>query len=198
MISPTADLSRKDRKFAEENGLKIYEKAEKFLTELEKELSQVSALDSELLQLQKQVDSYRKDLDRQLRLYLQHGGIARSQENFSRAMSKEDSVRQLLREQVAAHVAGQAQHWYDREQNTELVQYLLKTSEQLDSVQEYKERFNQITAAALTFYDRFDRSIAPEQNPFSEAADKTAWENHAKKARQLLKDSREAFVKAYL
>lgn len=193
-----ADLSRKDRKFAEENGLKIYEKAEKFLTELEKELAQVSVLDNELLQLQKQVDSYRKDLDRQLRLYLQHGGIARSQENFSRAMSKEDSIRRLLREQVAAHVAGQAQNWYDREQNTELVQYLLKTSEQLDSVQEYKERFNQITAAALTFYDRFERSIAPEQNPFSEAADKTAWENHAKKARQLLKDSREAFVKAYL
>lgn len=193
-----ADLSRKDRKFAEENGLKIYEKAEKFLSELEKELAQVSALDNELLQLQKLVDSYRKDLDRQLRIYLQHGGIARSQENFSRVMSKEESVRAQVREQLAGNIAHTAQGWYDREQNTDLVQYLLKTSEQLDSVQEYKERFNQVTAAALTFYDRFDRSIAPEQNPFSEPGDKTAWENHAKKARQLLKESREAFIKAYL
>ena len=41
-----ADLSRKDRKFAEENGLKIYENAERFLGELERELVQVSTLDS--------------------------------------------------------------------------------------------------------------------------------------------------------
>ncbi len=193
-----ADLSRKDRKFAEENGLKIYEKAEKFLGELEKELSQVGALELELTNLQKLVENYRRDLDRQLRLYLQHGGLARSQENYSRVMSKEDSIRQAIRTEVSANIAGSAQRLHDQEQNTALVQYLLKTSEQLDSVQEYKERFNQITAAALTFYDRFERSIAPEQNPFTEANDKAAWENHAKKARSLVKESREAFVRAYL
>lgn len=193
-----ADLNRKDRKFAEQNGLKIYENAERFLNELEKELQQVNALDNELGNMQKLVESYRKDLDKQLRSYIQHAGLARTQENFGRVMSKEESIRGSISSEIAANIGNHAQQLHDREQNTELVQYLLKTSEQLESVQEYKERFNQVTAAALTFYDRFERSIAPEQNPFTDSADKTAWENHAKKARAYIKESKEAFSKAYL
>jgi hypothetical protein len=148
--------------------------------------------------MQKLVESYRKDLDKQLRSYIQHAGLARSQENFGRVMTKEDSIRASISNEIAANIANHAQQLHDREQNTELVQYLLKTAEQLESVQEYKERFNQITAAALTFYDRFERSIAAEQNPFTDASDKAAWESHAKKARAYIKESKEAFSKAYL
>ncbi|MBU2178209.1 MAG: hypothetical protein KJ930_02140 [Gammaproteobacteria bacterium] len=193
-----ADLSRKDRKFAEENGLKVYEKAESFLSELEKELQQVSALDAELQVMLKNVEVFRKDLDKHLRDYLQHGGMARTQENYSKVMSKEDSNRQQIAEQVSNNVTNKAQGFLASENTTELVQYMLKTSEQLDGMQEFKERFNQITASAITFYDRFERSIAPEQNPFTDPKDKLAWEQHAKKARTYIQQSKEGFSKAYM
>lgn len=193
-----ADLSRKDRKFAEENGLKVYEKAETFLSELEKELQQVSALDQELQLMLKNVEGFRKDLDKHLRDYLQHGGMARTQENYSKVMSKEESNRQQIAEQVSNHVTNKAQGYLASENTTELVQYMLKTSEQLDGMQEFKERFNQITASAITFYDRFERSISPEQNPFTDPKDKAAWEQHAKKARTYIQQSKEGFTKAYM
>ena len=75
---------------------------------------------------------------------------------------------------------------------------MLKTSEQLEGMQEFKERFNQITSSAITFYDRFERSVAPDQNPFTDAKDKAAWEQHAQKARNYIKQSKEAFAKAYM
>ena len=193
-----ADLSRKDRRFAEENGLKVYEKAEKFLTELEKELAQVTALDLELQLMLKNVEVFRKDLDKHLRDYLQHGGVARSQENFSKVMSKEESNRAKITGEVASNVTNKAQGYLATDNTTELVQYMLKTSEKLEGMQEFKERFNQITAQAITFYDRFDRSIAPEQNPFTDAKDKAAWEAHAKKARSYIQQSKEGFTKAYM
>ncbi len=193
-----ADLNRKDRKFAEENGLKVYEKAETFLSELEKELLQVTALDGELQLMLKNVEVFRKDLDKHLRDYLQHGGMARTQENYSKVMSKEDSNRQQIGEAVSNHVTNKAQGYLASENTTELVQYMLKTSEKLDGMQEFKERFNQITASAITFYDRFERSIAPEQNPFTDAKDKAAWELHAKKARTYIKQSKEGFSRAYM
>lgn len=193
-----ADLSRKDRKFAEENGLKVYEKAENFLAELEKELQQVSALDIELQLMLKNVEGFRKDLDKHLRDYLQHGGMARTQENYSKVMSKEEINRQQIAEQVSNHVTNKAQGYLASENTTELVQYMLKTSEKLDGMQEFKERFNQITASAITFYDRFERSIAPEQNPFTDPKDKAAWEQHAKKARTYIQQSKEGFTKAYM
>jgi hypothetical protein len=65
-------------------------------------------------------------------------------------------------------------------------------------MQEFKERFNQITASAITFYDRFERSISPEQNPFTDPKDKAAWEQHAKKARAYIQQSKEGFTKAYM
>jgi hypothetical protein len=193
-----ADLSRKDRKFAEENGLKVYEKAESFLSELEKELLQVSALDAELQLMLKNVEVFRKDLDKHLRDYLQHGGVARTQENYSKVMSKEESNRQKIAELVSNNVTNKAQGYLASENTTELVQYMLKTSEQLDGMQEFKERFNQITASAITFYDRFERSIAPEQNPFTDPKDKAAWGQHAKKARAYIQQSKDGFSKAYM
>lgn len=193
-----ADLSRKDRKFAEENGLKIYQRAESFLQELERELQQVNALDSDLQQIQRSVDSFRKDLDKHTRDYLQHAGQARTQENFSKVMSKEEPNRQAIAAAVASHITTKATALQQSENTTELVQYMLKTSEQLERMQEFKERFNLITAAVLTFYDKFERSIAPDQNPFSDANDKKAWEQHAQKARTYIKQSKDAFSKAYL
>jgi hypothetical protein len=99
-----AGLSRADRKFAEQNGLKIYQDAERFLSELEKELSQAAALDNELLAIQKNVDRFRRDLDKQLRATLQHASMARSQETVSRALSKDELTRQKLMGEVAGNI----------------------------------------------------------------------------------------------
>jgi len=193
-----ADLNRKDRKFAEENGLKVYEKAEQFLGQLEKELVQVQQLDSDLQSMQRNVDSFRRDLDKHLRDYLQHAGLARTQENYSRVMSKEDPVRAKVAEDVSLAVSTRALTMLNSNDSTDLIQYMLKTSAQLDGMQEFKERFNQLTAAALTFYDKFDRSVAADRNPFTDAKDKAIWESHAQKARTYIKQSKEAFSTAYM
>lgn len=193
-----AGLSRSDRKFAEQNGLKIYQDAERFLAELEKELLQVSALDAELLSIQKSIDVFRRDLDKQLRDTLQHASMARSQETVSRALSKDEQVRQRLMEDVAGNITLKAKSYLDEGNNTELIRFVLKTSEQLEHTQSYKDQFNQITSAMLTHYDRFERSVSSSQNPFTDAADKQIWENHAQKARSYLQQSKESFNRAYL
>jgi len=149
------------------------------------------------------VELFRKDLDKHLRNYLQHAGLARTQENYGRVMSKEESIRVNVIDEVALNVTNKAQSYLASENmtsanNTELVQYLLKTREQLEALQEFKERFNQITASSITFYEKFERSVAPEQNPFTDAKDKAAWEQHAKKARNYIQQSKEAFSKAYM
>ncbi|MFC4654603.1 MULTISPECIES: BAR domain-like protein A BdpA [Rheinheimera] len=193
-----ADLSRKDRKFAEENGLKVYEKAEQFLNELEKELVQVQQLENDLQNMQRLVDSFRKDLDKHLRDYVQHAGLARTQENYSRVMSKEEQVRARIAGEVSSSVGNRAVTLLNSNDSTELIQYMLKTSAQLEGMQEFKERFNQITSAAITFYDKFESSVASEKNPFTDAKDKAAWEAHAQKARTYIRQSKEAFSKAYM
>ena len=165
---------------------------------MEKELVQVSALENDLQSMLKMVEVFRKDLDKHLRDYIQHGGLARTQENYSRVMSKEESIRANIMDEVALNVTNKAQSYLASENNTELVQYLLKTREQLEALQEFKERFNQITASSITFYEKFERSVAPEQNPFTDAKDKAAWEQHAKKARTYIQQSKEAFSKAYM
>ena len=96
------------------------------------------------------------------------------------------------------NVTNKAQGYLAANDNTQLIQYMLKTSEQLEGMQEFKERFNQITSSAITFYDRFERSVAPDQNPFTDAKDKAAWEQHAQKARSYIRQSKEAFAKAYM
>ena len=193
-----AGLSRADRKFAEEQGLKIYQDAERFLTELERELQQVSQLDNELSNIQRTIESFRRDLEKHLRDTLLHANIASSKENISRVLSKDEKVRQSMSAAVSGNISLKAGSYLNDGNNTELIRFVLKTSELLDSMQSYKDGFNQITSQMLTYYERFDRSVAPEQNPFTDKADREAWENHAKKAREYLKQSRESFNKAYL
>jgi hypothetical protein len=193
-----AGLSRADRKFAEQNGLGIYQEAERFLAELEKELLQVGALDAELLSIQKTIDSFRRNLDKQLRDTLQHASMARSQETVSRALSKDETVRQKLMLEVAGNISLKANSYLAEGNNTELVRFVLKTSEQLEQTQSYKDQFNQITSAMLTYYDRFERSTNSSQNPFTDSADKKAWDSHAQKARGYLQQSKESFHRAYL
>ena len=193
-----AGLSRSDRKFAEQNGLKIYQDAERFLAELEKELQQVSALDNDLLSIQKSIDSFRRDLDKQLRDTLQHASMARSQEVISRALSKDEVVRQKLMQEIAGNISLKANSYLGEGNNTELIRFVLKTSEQLEQTQSFKDRFNQITSAMLTYYDRFERSVSANQNPFTDAADKKIWDMHAEQARLHLTQSKESFNRAYL
>ncbi|WP_423186916.1 BAR domain-like protein A BdpA [Alishewanella sp. d11] len=193
-----AGLSRADRKFAEANGLKIYQDAERFLNELERELQQVSQLESDLAQILLTIDSYRRELEKHLRDSLLHANIAGSKENISRVLSKDENVRQQLIEAVAGNISLKAGSYLNDGNNTELIRFVLKTSELLDAMQSYKDGFNQITSAMLTYYERFERSIAAEQNPFTEKADREAWENHARKAREYLQQSKASFTKAYL
>ncbi|WP_273020941.1 hypothetical protein [Rheinheimera sp.] len=193
-----AGLSRSDRKFAEQNGLKIYQDAERFLSELEKELVQVAGLEAELLQIQSSIEDFRRHLTKQLRDTLQHASMARSQEALSRALSKDEAVRQKLMQEVAGNISLQANSYLNGGNNTELVRFVLKTSEQLEQTQSYKDQFNQITSAMLTYYDRFERSVNVSQNPFTDNNDKQLWENHAQKARAYLQQSKESFNRAYL
>ncbi|WP_417706503.1 BAR domain-like protein A BdpA [Rheinheimera aquimaris] len=193
-----AGLSRSDRKFAEQNGLKIYQDAERFLSELEKELVQVAGLEAELLQIQLSIEDFRRHLTKQLRDTLQHASMARSQEALSRALSKDEAVRQKLMQEVAGNISLQANSYLNGGNNTELVRFVLKTSEQLEQTQSYKDQFNQITSAMLTYYDRFERSVNVSQNPFTDNNDKQLWENHAQKARAYLQQSKESFNRAYL
>ncbi len=193
-----SNLSRSDKKFAEENGLKIYQQAERFMSEIEKELQQVTALDNDLVNMQKNLDNFRKDLDKHLRSYLQHASIARTPENYSKVMSKDDQTRAQIIAETSTNISAKADVLLASNSNAELVQYMIKTTEKMDEFQEYKERFNQITSSMLTFYDRFERSIAAEQNPFTDPNDRAVWEQHAQSARNYIHQSKEAFTKAFM
>jgi hypothetical protein len=89
-----SDLRRRDVKFAEKNGLKIYQTAENFLTEIEKELNIVDHLDKDLTDIQIDVDSFRKDLSKHLKDYLVYGGQEKIGENYNRVMSKDIQIRE--------------------------------------------------------------------------------------------------------
>lgn len=193
-----AGLSRADRKFAEQNGLKIYQDAERFLAELEKELQQVSALETELVSIQASIDNFRRQLEQQLRDTLQHASMAHSQETLSRVLSKDETVRQKLMLEVAGNISLQANSYLHEGNSTQLVRFVLKTSEQLEQTQSYRDQFHQITSAMLTHYDRFERSVNSNQNPFTDKNDKQLWETHAQKARSYLQQSKSAFNRAYL
>lgn len=109
-----------------------------------------------------------------------------------------EQVREALKEEVAGNIRLKANSYLDEGNNTELVRFVLKTSEQLEQTQSYKDQFNQIASAMLTYYDKFERSVNSSQNPCTEPADKQIWENHAQKARNYLQQSKESFNKAYL
>jgi hypothetical protein len=75
---------------------------------------------------------------------------------------------------------------------------MLKANANIDQLQEFKERFNLIASAMITYYDKFDKSISTEQNPFSNPDDRKAWELHAIETRKYIQQSKESFKKAYL
>jgi hypothetical protein len=194
-----AGVDRKTRKFAEENGLKTFSKAEGFLGEVEKELNTVVALDKDLMDIQREVDKFRKDLDKHLKESLIAGGMGRGQENYNRVMSKDEAIRSAALEEINSYFTLQAESYQNHSSsNTEFVQFMMKATGTMEETQVFKERFNQIASSVITFYDKFDRSVAKDQNPFSDEKDRTLWESHAVKVRTYIQESKAAFAKAYM
>ncbi|MDR7091551.1 MULTISPECIES: BAR domain-like protein A BdpA [Cellvibrio] len=194
-----AGVDRKTRKFAEENGLKTFSKAEGFLGEVEKELNTVVALDKDLMDIQREVDKFRKDLDKHLKESLIAGGMGRGQENYNRVMSKDEAIRSAALEEINSYFTLQAESYQNHSSsNTEFVQFMMKATGTMEETQVFKERFNQIASSVITFYDKFDRSVAKDQNPFSDEKDRGLWESHAVKVRTYIQESKAAFAKAYM
>ncbi len=194
-----AGVDRKARKFAEENGLKTFAKAEGFLGEVEKELNTVVALDKDLMDIQREVDKFRKDLDKHLKESLIAGGMGRGQENYNRVMSKDEPTRNAALQEINNYFILQAESYQNHSSsNTEFVQFMMKATGTMEETQVFKERFNQIASSVITFYDKFDRSVAKDQNPFSDEKDRNLWESHAVKVREYIQESKAAFAKAYM
>ncbi|HTF96756.1 MAG TPA: hypothetical protein VL995_11535 [Cellvibrio sp.] len=194
-----AGVDRKARKFAEQNGLKTFSKAEGFLGEVEKELNTVVALDKDLIDIQREVDKFRKDLDKHLKESLIAGGMGRGQENYKRVMSKDEPTRNAALQEINNYFTLQAESYQNHSSsNTEFVQFMMKATGTMEETQVFKERFNQIASSVITFYDKFDRSVAKDQNPFSDDKDRALWESHAVKVRAYIQESKAAFAKAYM
>ncbi len=194
-----AGVDRKARKYAEENGLKTFSKAEGFLGEVEKELNTVVALDKDLIDIQREVDKFRKDLDKHLKESLIAGGMGRGQENYNRVMSKDEPIRNEALQEINNYFTLQAESYQNHSSsNTEFVQFMMKATGTMEETQVFKERFNLIASSVITFYDKFDRSVAKDQNPFSDEKDRALWESHAVKVRAYIQESKAAFAKAYM
>ncbi len=194
-----AGIDRKARKFAEANGLKTFAKAEGFLGEVEKELNMVVALDKDLMDIQREVDKFRKDLDKHLKESLIAGGMGRGQENYNRVLSKDETIRTAALQEINNYFLLQAESYQNHSSsNTEFVQFMMKATGTMEETQVFKERFNQIASSVITFYDKFDRSVAKEQNPFTSETDRALWESHAVKVRTYIQESKAAFAKAYM
>src|SRR6187431_254063 len=192
-----ADIDRKSRKFAEENGLKTFNKAETFLIEVEKELTTVTTLDKDLVDIQSEVDRFRKDLDKHLKESLIAGGMGRGQENYNRVLSKDEAIRNAALQEINNYFMVQAESYQNHSSsNTEFVQFMMKVTGNMEESQVFKERFNQIASSIITFYDKFDRSVAKDQNPFTTDTDRAVWESHAVTVRRYIQDSKAAFAKA--
>ncbi len=194
-----ANLSRDMRKYAEKNGPEVYSKSEAFLKEVQVDLNNVTALDKELVQIQKSVDSFRVDLEKNLKDYVVAGGMERNNDSVNRIMSKDPAQRAAAVKVVNDFFATQAQAFQSGAKgNAQLLQFLLTTSNRIERVQDYDERFNQITSSVLTFYSKFEHSLAADKNPFSKDEDKKTWEKSAAAAREHVKRSRTAFETAYI
>ena len=194
-----AGVDRKARKYAEENGLKTFSRAEGFLGEVEKELNTVVALDKDLVDIQREVDKFRKDLDKHLKESLIAGGMGRGQENYNRVMSKDEPIRNEALQEINNYFTLQAESYQNHSSsNTEFVQFMMKATGTMEETQVFKERFNLIASSVITFYDKFDRSVAKDQNPFSDERDRALWESHAIKVRAYIQESKAAFAKAYM
>lgn len=194
-----ADLDRATRKFAEKNGLSTFMKTEGFLTEIEQEIQTVSALDQDLLDIKRELEKFRKDLDKHLKESLIAGGLGRGQENYNRVISKDETTRNAALKEIDNYFMVQAESYQNHSSsNTQFVQFMMKATGNIEETQVFKERFNQIASSVITFYDTFDRSIASDQNPFSNEKDKAVWESNAVKVRAYIQESKAAFAKAYL
>ena len=194
-----AGIDRKSRKFAEQNGLQTFAKAEGFMGEVEKELNTVLALDKDLVDIQRDLDRFRKDLDKHLKESLIAGGMGRGQDNYSRVLSKDEVIRSAALQEINNYFMLQAESYQNHSSsNTEFVQFMMKATGTMEETQVFKERFNQIASSVITFYDKFDRSVAKDQNPFSSETDRAHWESHAKKVRSYIQESKAAFAKAYM
>lgn len=194
-----AGISRAARKFAEKNGLVTYEKAEGFLAEIEKEMVMLAALDKDLQDIQRELDKYRKDLSKHLQDSLIAGGLGRGQENYNRVLSKDETVRNQALQEITNYFMLQAESYQNHSSsNTDFVQFMMRATRNMEETQVYKDRFNQIASSVITYYDKFERSVAKEQNPFSDEKDKKVWEMQASKVRGYLQESKQAFTKAYM
>ena len=194
-----AGIDRKSRKFAEENGLQTFKKTEGFMGEVEKELNTVVSLDRDLVDIQREVDKFRRDLDKHLKESLIAGGMGRGQENYNRVLSKDEPTRAAALQEINNYFLLQAESYQNHSSsNTEFVQFMMKATGTMEETQVFKERFNQIASSVITFYDKFDRSVAKEQNPFSGDSDRALWESHAIKVRSYIQESKAAFAKAYM
>lgn len=194
-----ANLSRDLRKYAEKNGPDVYAQAEGFLKEVHGDLQTINALDKELANIQKTVDAFRADLEKNLKDYLVGGGMERNNDSVNRIMSKDPATRAAATKVVSDYFAAQANAYQTGTKgNAQLLQFLLTTSNRIEKVQEYDERFNLITSSVLTFYSKLEGSIAADKNPFSKDQDKATWEKSAAAAREHVKKSRAAFETAYI
>ena len=174
-------------------------RAEGFLTEIEKELNTVSQLDKDLLDIQRELDKYRKDLDKHLKESLIAGGMGRGQENYNRVLSKDEATRNAALQEITNYFLMQAESYQNHSSsNTQFLQFMMKATSTMEESQVFKERFNQIASSVITFYDKFDRSIAADQNPFTDDKDRKVWEARAVKVRAYIQDSKAAFAKAYM
>lgn len=194
-----AKLGRKDKKFAEKNGLKIYQTAENFLDEIERELNRANRLDEDLILTQMDVDNFRKDLSKYLKDYLVFVGKQDVGKKYNRVMSKDSQIREDALGEIYGDFSRQADLVQTRSRsNAQLIQFMLKANNNIDHLHEFKERYNLITSAMITYYDKFEKSISSDQNPFSKPEDRKAWELHAIEARKYIQLSKEEFKKAYL
>lgn len=194
-----AGINRSARKFAEKNGLVTYEKAEGFLAEIEKEVMVLSSLDKDLREIRTKLNQYRNELSKHLQDSLIAGGLGRGQENYNRVLSKDETVRNQALSEITNYFMLQAESYQNHSSsNTDFVQFMMKVTRNMEETQVYKDKFNQITSTVITYYDKFERSVAKEQNPFSQEKDKKVWEEQAEKVRGYLQESKQAFTKAYM
>jgi hypothetical protein len=194
-----AGINRAARKFAEKNGLVTYEKTEGFLTEIEKEIVMLAALDKDLQDIQAQLNQYRNELSKHLQDSLIAGGLGRGQDNYNRVLSKDEQVRNQALQEITNYFLLQAESYQNHSSsNTEFVQFMMKATRNMEETQVFKDRFNQIASSVITYYDKFERSVAKEQNPFTNEKDKKTWEMQAAKVRHYLQESKQAFTKAYM
>ena len=159
----------------------------------------LAALDKDLQDIQRDLDKYRKDLSKHLQDSLIAGGLGRGQENYNRVLSKDETVRNQALQEITNYFMLQAESYQNHSSsNTDFVQFMMRATRNMEETQVYKERFNQIASSVITYYDKFERSVAKEQNPFSDEKDKKVWEMQASKVRGYLQESKQAFTKAYM